>query len=99
MEKIEILPRLSEAYPPSTSNYGKFLANVHEILKKGEGIVIDPQEIVYTDWTPDFDIAELKLLHKEWFPINYDSKYFDKILDGSKDCILATYPYKTKNKE
>ena len=73
------------------------MANIHKILSKG-GVVIDPNEIVYTQWTPEFDINELKLLHREWFPIDYDVTFFDKIVDGTQDCFLATYPYKTKKK-
>ena len=37
------------------------------------------------------DIEEMKVLHKEWFPINYPQKFFDKIVKTNVIAIGCFY--------
>ena len=74
----------SEAFPPNKDGKrAKLLAYspTHELLKNlGDEILnkITPDKIIYKPLTATY-IEEIKNLHKEWFPIEYDDEYFKKI--------------------
>ena len=70
----------SEAFPPDKRGIRKKLypsSSTHSLL---EGIKINPEEIIYKPLTKE-NIEEIKNLHKEWFPIDYSERFFEKLFD------------------
>ncbi len=68
----------SEAFPPNKSGVRTTLysfSSYHEMIK---GVNINKEQIIYKPLSK-FYIDEIKKLHKEWFPIDYDDEYFQKI--------------------
>lgn len=53
----------------------KPISNVHSLIK---GISIDENLIQYKPITIEYK-DEIKKLHKEWFPVNYEDSFFDNI--------------------
>ena len=90
----------SEAFPPNKRGYrGKLYpsSSSHSLLN---GIKILPEEIVYKPLSQQ-NLEETKKLHKEWFPIDYSDKFFEKILDKKNYwyfTIGAFYYYIDKEK-
>ena len=88
----------SEAFPPNKNGERKKLlafSSYHDILK---GIQINPDEIIYKPLSKSH-LEEIKLLHKEWFPIEYEDDYFQKIFInkyGTYFTIGAIYNYQNK---
>ena len=71
----------SEAFPPNEKGERQQLlsfSSFHDILNK---ININPKEIIYKPLSKN-NIIELKTMHKEWFPIDYDDNYFEAIFDN-----------------
>ena len=71
----------SEAFPPNEKGEHQqllSLSSFHDILN---GIIINPKKIIYKPLTKN-NLIEVKNLHKEWFPINYDDNYFETIFDN-----------------
>ena len=90
----------SEAFPPDKYGQRKkisvFSSN-HELLN---GIEIKTDDIIYKPLSKT-DIGQIKKLHKEWFPVEYDHHYFRKILinrRGNYFTIGAFYNIKNDNK-
>ena len=68
----------SEAFPPNKNGERKKLSSFssyHEILIGEE---IDIKKIIYKPLTKSYK-EEIKKLHKEWFPVEYDDDYFENI--------------------
>ena len=95
----------SEAFPPNKEGKRpKILAysQTHELLKnKGDDLSnkITPDKIIYKPLT-EANLQEIKNLHKEWFPIEYDDDYFKKIFINkslSYFTIGAFYNLETEN--
>ena len=90
----------SEAFPPNKRGYRDKLypsSSSHSLLN---GIKILPEEIVYKPLSQQ-NLEETKKLHKEWFPIDYSDKFFEKILDKKNYwyfTIGAFYYYIDKEK-
>lgn len=73
----------SEAFPPNEKGERQQLLSLsssHAILN---GININPEKIIYKPLTKN-NLIEVKKLHKEWFPIDYDDNYFEAIFQN--DC-------------
>ena len=75
-------------------------SHTHDLLKeKGDTIKkIDPTKIEYKPLTIS-NLSEVKNLHKEWFPIDYDDDYFKKIFinrHSSYFTIGAFYNFEIK---
>ena len=89
----EAAVRLSHSYPPNYSDNNKYLAQVHDILEKFQ-IEIDPKNIYYREMKFKEELEEVKLLHKEWFPLEYHDSFFDALLQniGNKS-ILALHNF------
>ena len=74
----------SEAFPPNKDGKrSKILSysETHDLLKEqGDGKIneLNPDKIIYKPLT-ESHLSEIKNLHKEWFPIDYDDNYFKKI--------------------
>ena len=73
----------SEAFPPNKDGSRSKISShshIHDLLKGQDDTLkkIDPTKIVYKPLTIS-NISEVKNLHKEWFPIDYDDNYFKKI--------------------
>ena len=43
------------------------------------------------------DIHELQMLHKEWFPIDYDKQFYNTIKQGNTICLLADLRVRKNN--
>ena len=87
----------SEAFPPNKSGERKYLtalSSYHDIL---EGVQINPEEITYKTLSKSH-LVEIKKLHKEWFPVEYDDDYFQKIFNNNSIFTIAAY-YNIQNKE
>ena len=89
----------SEAFPPNKKGERKKyapLSSYHDIIK---GIEIQSEKIIYKPLSKT-DIEEVKNLHKEWFPVNYDDDYFQKIFINKYGAYftLGAY-YKIEEKE
>ena len=73
----------SEAFPPnkdgSRSNISQY-SNIHDIIKDENELTkkINPVNIIYKPLR-ESHLDEIKKLHKEWFPIDYDNNYFKQI--------------------
>lgn len=91
----------SEAFPPNKLGYREknpAFSEVHKILSK---IDIDENDVYFRELSQG-DINELHLLHKEWFPVDYDSNFFEKVLIPDKrdrEHINIGAIYKFENKE
>lgn len=88
----------SEAFPPDKNGQRKKLLSLsssHEILKD---IQIRQEDIIYKPLSKNH-IEEIKKLHKEWFPVEYDDEYFENIFInkyGSYFTIGAFYNFQNK---
>ena len=58
-------------------------ADVHKILQINE-IKLD-KDMIYFQKIPQSFLKELKILHNEWFPIDYKYDYFIKYLNNSSN--------------
>ena len=89
----------SEAFPPNEKGERQqllSLSSFHDLLN---GITINPKEIIYKPLTKT-NLIEVKNLHKEWFPVEYDDSFFEAIFNN-KCCnyftIGAFYNIKNTN--
>lgn len=70
----------SDAFPPNKRGYKDKLypsSSSHTLLK---GIKISPEDIIYKPLSLE-NLEETKILHKEWFPVEYNDKFFQKVFD------------------
>ena len=71
----------SEAFPPNEKGERQqllSLSSCHDLL---DGIKLDQNNIIYKPLTKN-NLMEVKNLHKEWFPIEYDDDFFDKVFQN-----------------
>jgi len=73
---IEI--RISHSFPPNYSKNNEYQAQVHSIIEKFN-LKIQPEDISFRPIQTSEEIEELKLLHKEWFPVDYQHRFFDNV--------------------
>ncbi len=73
---IEI--RISHSFPPTYSKNDQYLAQVHSVFEKFK-LQIDPKDIIFRSIETSEEIEELKLLHKEWFPVEYPDRFFTNV--------------------
>lgn len=90
----------SEAFPPNSSgSHEKFnpISDTHSLLSS---IQIDPNKIYYKPLSQD-NLIEIQNLHKEWFPIDYQKKFFETILTHQSSTYFLTIGafYKVDDKE
>lgn len=89
----------SEAFPPNEKGERQQLLSLsssHDLL---DGLKININEIIYKPLTKN-NLIEIKNLHKEWFPIDYEDEYFQIILEnkyGNYFTIGAFYNIKDIN--
>lgn len=81
--------RLSESFPPNTQKNNCYQALVHKTLKDVIPIKFDPQNLIIRGIKTRKELEEIELLHKEWFPINYSTDYFEGVIKGRTKCLLA----------
>jgi len=101
-EKLDIKYNIfSEAFPPDEkgerNNLLSYSSN-HNIIN---GLKLYKEKIIYKPLTKD-SLLDVKNLHKEWFPIDYDDDFFTKVLnnnDGKYFTIGAFYNIKIDNKD
>ena len=70
----------SDAFPPNKRGFKDKLypsSSSHTLLK---GIKINPDDIIYKPLSNE-NLEETKNLHKEWFPVDYSDKFFQKVFD------------------
>ncbi len=63
-----------------TTYHYKEIAEIHEILQKFS-IILD-KDMIYYQKIPTSFLKEMKILHNEWFPVDYGYDYILKYLDG-----------------
>ena len=73
----------SDAFPPDKDGFRSKISShslTHDLLKEQDNSIkeLDPSKIVYKPLTIS-NLEEIKNLHKEWFPIDYDDDYFKKV--------------------
>jgi len=74
----------SEAFPPNERGERQqllSLSSFHDLIKD---VIINPDNIIYKPLTKD-NLIEIQNLHKEWFPIDYNEEYFQKVLDNQNN--------------
>jgi len=59
------------------------VADIHKILEENS-ITLD-KDMIYYQKIPISFVKELKILHFEWFPVEYQYDYFLKYLENKKD--------------
>ena len=95
-KKIKIF---SDAFPPNELGERQKrtpISTTHLTLKE---IKLDPNEIIYKPLTKD-NINELLILHREWFPIDYETQFFENTLNPeNKNYFSIGAFYKINNKE
>ena len=90
--------RLSESFPPDSTQNQTYLANVHKTLKETLSTPFQMEYLTLRTLKSRKELEELQLLHKEWFPINYTSEYFEAILKKKSECIVAEYKVTKSNR-
>ena len=87
--------RLSHAYPPETKTNNTYIAKVHNILPKMTS-EIRLEDIKFRSIKYDWEIDEIRALHKEWFPIDYSKEFFESIKTNKTKCLIAIYEAEIK---
>ena len=83
IKKKKKIKLFSDAFPPDKlGNKNKFSPH-SQVHRKLSDIKIEEDKIYYRELIHS-DKDEVVLLHKEWFPIDYDDDYFEKILNPEK---------------
>ena len=72
----------SDAFPPNKLGEKLKISAISEIHKKIGNINIDGNRIYYKEFTKEH-MNEIKILHKEWFPIDYDDSFYEKMFAES----------------
>ena len=84
----------SAAFPLNECNESVSLKPISQIHKKLLNIELNPDLITYHPIDISY-IEEVILLHKEWFPVDYERKYFQEVLNNKNKNfynIAAFYP-------
>ncbi|KAL4442261.1 hypothetical protein ABPG74_005602 [Tetrahymena malaccensis] len=91
--------RLSESYPPTSTNNSQYLADVHEVIKNIDLSNLDLNEkITIREINPlGKDIDQLKVLYKEWFPLNYDDTFWNKVSKQQVEGYVAELDLASEN--
>ena len=80
-EKLNVKHKIfSEAFPPDEKGERNNLLSYSSYHYLLNGITINPENIIYKPLSKD-NLTEVKNLHKEWFPIDYDDEFFEEILN------------------
>ncbi|CAD8070081.1 unnamed protein product [Paramecium primaurelia] len=87
MQQID--KRLSQAFPPNSKNNSSYIAEIHSVLANVKIDDIGFKDIKFRTVQTKRDIAQLKLLQKEWFPINYTEQFYTAVLNGYVSSLLA----------
>jgi ribosomal protein S18 acetylase RimI-like enzyme len=72
----------SDAFPPNKLGEKPKTSAISEIHKKIGNIKIDENNIYFKEFTKEH-MNEIKILHKEWFPIDYDDSFYEKMFAES----------------
>lgn len=81
-----------------TSEYYE-IAEIHKVINENSMTKFDDDMIYYKKIPLSF-LCELKILHDEWFPIDYKYDYFLKYLSGKKKSYFSLGAFtKIKEKE
>ena len=94
MSKKKTKKIYSAAFPLNECNEAVSLKPISEIHKKLLNIEINPDLITYHPIDISY-IEEVILLHKEWFPVDYERNYFKEVLNNNYKNfynIAAFYP-------
>ena len=84
--------RISHSFPPTYQKNNQYLAQVHSIIKKFN-IEIDPKQVYFRPFKIE-ELAEIRLLHEEWFPVEYSDDFYNKsIRNGIVKTLLAVYDF------
>lgn len=81
--------KLSDAFPPDSTQNSVYLANVHKTLQEINTLTFEMKNLTVRAVKSRKELEELQLLHKEWFPINYSGEYFESIAKGKTKGLVA----------
>ena len=82
-EKLDIKYNIfSEAFPPDEKGERHNLLSYSSYHNLINGIKINPEKIIYKPLS-NSNFLEVKNLHKEWFPIDYDDDFFNQVLNNN----------------
>ena len=82
-EKLDIKYNIfSEAFPPDEKGERHNLLSYSSYHNLINGIKINPEKIIYKPLS-NSNFLEVKNLHKEWFPIDYDDNFFNQVLNNN----------------
>ncbi|CAD8081840.1 unnamed protein product [Paramecium primaurelia] len=87
MQQID--QRLSQAFPPNSQSNTSYIAEIHSVLANVKIDDIGFKDIKFRTIQTKRDIAQLKLLQQEWFPINYSEQFYLAILNGLTSSLIA----------
>ena len=88
----------SEAFPPNKRGIREkqnISSSSHILLKN---IKLNPDNVIYKPLTKE-DLAEIKNLHKEWFPVKYSDNYFNSIFEKKSQYFSIGAFYNIINEE
>jgi len=87
------LERLSDAFPPGSEEQNpKLKARVHKIFGNNGNLEFDLKKVEFRTSLDTELLEQLKILHKEWFPVTYGDEFWSEIARGSLRLFLAIYP-------
>ena len=72
----------SEAFPPDEKGERNNLLSYSSCHCLLNGVKIIPENIIYKPLSKN-NFIEVKNLHREWFPIEYDDNYFEEVLNNN----------------
>ncbi|CAK86843.1 unnamed protein product (macronuclear) [Paramecium tetraurelia] len=81
--------RLSQAFPPNSQSNSSYIAEIHNVLATIKIDDIGFKDIKFRNVQTKRDIAQLKQLQLEWFPIDYSEQFYTAVLNGVNSSLIA----------
>ncbi|KAM3141397.1 hypothetical protein pb186bvf_006515 [Paramecium bursaria] len=87
--------RLSQSFPPTSQANFQYISESHELIQFGQC----SDKITYRSIQSKKDLKQVKKLHQEWFPIQYQEKFYESALNGSNPSIVAEIEVQVFNRK
>ncbi|KRW99275.1 hypothetical protein PPERSA_07047 [Pseudocohnilembus persalinus] len=87
--KYEQANRISDSFPPTTNQNQHYYASGHKILDQIDKQKITQNDFIFKQFAQKEQINEIKMLHREWFPIQYPDNFFNQIFERQVNLILV----------
>ena len=91
----------SESFPLNEKNERKKIKPISQVHKLLSGVKLNPDKVYYKPLAPEH-YEEVKILHKEWFPVPYPDSFFESCVlhnNGQFLTLGAFYKLEEENKE